>query len=444
MGKRLIFNRLALSFVVAFLSSCAPTYSIALSLQELGLPVDNSPARTLPGVPHKFVYAGQETDKEKIVSNLKQLQSAISDAKPGDVITLSPGLYQADHQIVLNANGNASNPITVRAADSRQSEIRFSELNGFVEGFTVFGKHWIIDGFVLSSACAPEQHDRCEHAIHIKSSAEGLIVRNNKIIDFNAAIKAGGNTSTNTYANNVHIEHNEIFNTATRMTANPVTPVDINGGDGWVLYKNSIYDFARGMGDQVSYGAFFKANSSNGVMDSNWLQCQKNVIAPGARVGLSLGGGGNFPIDSPFCTNSDCSHLHRNGRITNNVVTNCNDVGIYINASSNSLVQNNTLVSTTGIDIRYKTSTTRVVANILVGGEVREREGGRALVNEANALRQKADKRSVKKVLNAIKNRSTRESQLKYDICGFNRTTPFIGAAGGTVKQREACMAEFQ
>jgi len=442
MGKTMILNGLALSCALAILSSCGPTYPVVVSLQDLGLPADNSPARKIPGVPHEFVYAGHKAGNEKHVSDVKQLQSAISNAKPGDVITLQSGLYLADQQIVLNANGTASNPITIRAADSRQTEIRFSELNGYVEGFIVFGKHWIIDGFVLSAACVPKKHDQCEHAIHIKSGAEGLIVRNNEIINFNAAIKGGG--SNNTYANNVRIEHNEIFNTEVRMTTNPVTPIDVNGGDGWVLYKNSIYDFAKGIGNQVSYGAFFKANSSNGVMDSNWLQCQKNVVAPGARVGLSLGGGGNFPIDSPVCTNSDCSHLHRNGQITNNVITNCTDVGIYVNASSDSLVKNNTLLSTTGIDIRYETSTARIVSNILVGGDVTERDGGRVLSNNANVLRQNVDKRSMKKLLNAKENRSTNEPQLKYDICGFNRTTPIAGAAGGTAKQREACMTQFQ
>jgi len=392
----------------------------------------------LPGVPQVYTYEGNDV----LVSSASELRSAISNAKPGDVISVSKGLYLMNHKISINAQGSASNPIVLRAANTRETQINFSQETGFVEGFTVFAQHWVIDGFVLSSDCTPAQHSRCEHGIHVKSGANGLIVRNNKIIDFNAAIKGSG--SNNAYADDVRIEHNEIFNSSVRSTSNPVTPIDINGGDSWKITKNSIYDFVKGQGNQVSYGAFLKGNSSNGVMDSNRVQCQRNVIADGARIGLSFGGGGNSPINSPICTNSDCSRLHRNGRMMNNVITNCSDVGIYINASSDTLIDHNTLFSTAGIDVRFDTSTARIVANSIVNGDISERQGGQVTQDEGNDFRNTTEITSFPELLNTISPHSVIDPPLSYDICGDQRTSKLIGAIGGTADERRQCIAGLQ
>jgi len=423
-------------FWIATLPEAESTNPVLL-LPSTGSPPDDPKIPELPGQPQVYTYPGTQI----LVNNVSELQGAIADATAGDVITLSRGIYLAANRITLAADGTASRPITLRAANVRETEINFSQDSGIVEGFVVRGKHWVIDGLVLSSDCDAAQHSRCEHAIHVKSNAEGLKIRNNRLVDFNAAIKGGG--SDNIYANNVHIEHNEIFNTTTRMTSNPVTPIDINGGDSWLISKNWIYDFVKGAGNQVSYGAFLKANSSNGVMDSNLVQCQKEIAAPGARIGLSFGGGGNSPIDSPICKDSDCSQLHRNGRMTNNVITNCSDVGIYINASSDTLLDHNTLFSTAGIDIRFSTSTARVVTNILVGGDISERQGGQVTQNEANALKSAAEVPSFADLENAIVPHSLTDPQLSYDICGYPRSTPLIGAIGGSSQQQSTCLSDL-
>lgn len=397
-----------------------------------------STTNELPGVPYAYAYNGNEI----FVNNSTELQSAISNAQPGDEIILSTGLFPVGHRVSLSANGTANQPIVIRAASTRNSEVRFSQSNGIVEGFVVQGKNWIVDGLVLSSDCNSGQHSRCEHAVHVKSGAEGFAIRNSQLVDFNAAIKGGG--ANNVFANNVRIEHNEIYNTSARQTANPVTPIDINGGDSWVIAKNHIYDFAKGFGNQISYAAFLKANSSNGLMDSNLVQCQRNVVAPGSRVGLSFGGGGNSPINSPICKNSDCSHLHRRGRITNNVIANCTDVGIYINASSDTLLDHNTLFSTTGIDVRFETSTARVVANTLVGGDISERNGGKVLQNEANSFASVASVSTLLDLTDVITPHSTVSQQVDVDICGYQRQTPFVGAIGGTTEERETCLASLR
>ena len=390
-----------------------------------------------PGSPFEYSVSGNEI----IVRDETELLDAINNARAGDVITVVNGFFTLGNRVRLDADGSLKNPITLRAADTRKTEITFSQNKGEVEGFVVRGSHWIIDGLVLNSDCTIDQHSNCEHAFHIKGGAEGLWIRNNQIIDFNTAIKGSG--SDNNYADNVRIEHNEIFNTSVRMTSIPVTPVDINGGDSWLVYKNLIYDFAKGTGNKISYGAFLKANSSNGLFDSNWVHCEKDVFESGSRIGLSFGGGGNKPIDSPICTDADCSHLHRNGRMTNNFITNCSDVGIYINASSDTTLDHNTLYETNGVDVRFGTSTTNIVANLLVGGALRERDDGQILQNSDNTIQNAGSISSLPALLGIIEPHSLTGPFQDYDICGYQRQTSYIGAIGGSSVEQEACLTVF-
>ena len=434
--------------LLVVLSSCEANNASNTTSESTSFPItaDNSNNSTsstatvvpiAPGTPLAFPVSGNEIS----VGDETELVNAIINAKAGDVITLVNGLYTLGNTMRLDAQGTVASPIIIRAENTRQAKISFSRSEGVVEGFVVSGEHWIIDGLVLNSDCTSDQHRNCEHALHVKGGADGLWVRNNQIVDFNAAIKGSG--SDNNYADNVRIEHNEIFNTSVRMTSNPVTPIDINGGDGWVIYKNRISDFSKGMGNKVSYGAFLKANSSNGLFDSNWVQCEKHVFDSGSRVGLSFGGGGNEPIDSPICTDSDCSRLHRKGRMTNNLITNCSDVGIYVNKSADILLDHNTLYQTAGIDVRYETSTASIVANLMVGGEIRERNSGRVSQNNANTINNADSISALRQLLGIISPHSLTEPNPNFDICGYQREEPFVGAIGGTVEVQEACLAFF-
>ena len=62
----------------------------------------------------------------------------------------------------------------------------------------------------------------------------------------------------------------------------------------------------------------------------------------------------------------------------NNVIAHCPvDVGIYLNESAATLIEHNTLIATTGIDVRFAASTA-TIRNNLVSGAIRERDGGSA------------------------------------------------------------------
>jgi hypothetical protein len=51
------------------------------------------------------------------------------------------------------------------------------------------------------------------------------------------------------------------------------------------------------------------------------------------------------------------------------------DVGIYLNRSANTLIHNNLIYNTTGIDVRFPTSSATIYNNI-IDGRIKDRDGG--------------------------------------------------------------------
>ena len=183
------------------------------------------------------------------------------------------------------------------------------------------------------------------------------------------------------WPNDVLIEETEFFNADPRMTGNPVTPIDIVGGRRWIVRRNFIHDFQKLGADQVSYAAFLKGNSRDGLFEGNIVACHwTGSDTGGFRVGLSFGGGGSSP--NSICEDSDCSIEHQNGRMVNNLIVNCSDVGIYLNEAMNCQVHHNTIYTLDdafGIDVRFVASTVELKNNLL-NGPIRERDQGTAIL----------------------------------------------------------------
>ena len=204
--------------------------------------------------------------------------------------------------------------------------------------------------------------------------------------DYNAMIKANGEGVTlpggskkRLYPSNVLIEDNLFYNTARRKTANPVTYVDVVGGSGWVIRHNFFADFAKDeTTDLPSYGAFLKGTSRNGIIERNLVLCEWRHKG-GARVGLSLGGGGTDPT---LCQIEGCPYEHLSGIVRNNIIANCSDdVGIYLNKAQDSRIYNNTLYNTFGILSQF-VPTSSHIANNIVTGNITDRRGAFHAAND--------------------------------------------------------------
>ncbi|MBW8898574.1 MAG: right-handed parallel beta-helix repeat-containing protein, partial [Massilia sp.] len=309
------------------------------------------------------------------VTTPDDLRAALRTASPGDVITLAPGTYRFQGKgIDVPRAGRADAPIVVRAARPGTVHIELETL----EGFVVSAPYWRFENLDIRGVCPAD--DNCEHAFHVVGAGHHFASVNNTIRDFNAHIKING--VGNRYPDDGLIEHTTLTATHVRKTANPVTPIDLVTASGWILRANLISDFVKGDGNQVSYGAFAKGGGRNNVFERNVVWCEQALRGlPGQRVGLSLGGGGT---GREFCRDSRCITEQEGSVLRANLVVGCSDAGIYLNGAAASKVVDNTLVDTTGIDVRYPTSSAVVDGN-LVDGPVRARDGAIVHLGENRA-----------------------------------------------------------
>ena len=299
------------------------------------------------------------------VADPAQLIAAINAAQPGHVITLAPGTYDVAQNLNCDVGGTPNAPIKVRAAVLGSAVIRFDA----VEGFKVSAPHWLFENLEIHGVCAV--HSDCEHAFHLFGDAEFTRIRDCRLRDFNAQIKS--NVTNGDFPDDVVIERCEFWDTTARNTSNPVTKIDIVGGRRWKVRANFIHDHEKGQGDNVSYAAFLKGNSREGLFERNLVICERDHTG-GVRLGLSFGGGGSGP--DPICEDGSCTPEHQNGTMRSNLIAHCPaDVGIYLNEAANTVLDQNTLIETTGIDVRFAASTA-TVRNSLVSGQIRNRDGG--------------------------------------------------------------------
>jgi hypothetical protein len=191
-------------------------------------------------------------------------------------------------------------------------------------------------------------------------------------MDFNAHFKVNG--AGGAFPDDGLIEGNTIANASVRATASPVTPVDIVAASGWTIRANLIADFIKGGGDRISYGAFAKGAGARTTFERNVVICEQQLRGdPGARVGLSFGGGGT---GKRFCRDGRCITEQEEGVIRDNLVASCSDAGIYANSAARTWISHNTLLDTAGIDLRFPETSAQVEGN-LVDGPIRSRNGAR-------------------------------------------------------------------
>ncbi|KQP20523.1 hypothetical protein [Pseudorhodoferax sp. Leaf267] len=305
------------------------------------------------------------------VSTFEELQKAMQAARPGDVVELQPGRYAMRGRLSTANAGRADNPITVRAAMPGTAEI----LSTTVEGFFVNQPYWIFENLTIRGVC--DNDGNCEHAFHVVGAAKGTVIRNNRISDFNAHLKVNGDGGR--FPDDGLLQFNTLDNSRPRRTGQPVTPFDLVAASRWVVADNLVANFVKAGSNGISYGVFMKGGGSQGRIERNLVICSLTDISArgdrpgtGARVGISLGGG---TTGGPYCRTPQCMTEHYQGIVANNVVAHCNDAGIDVNRSEQSVVAHNTLINTGWIDVRNSPASAVVYGNWLEG-RVRTRGGG--------------------------------------------------------------------
>jgi hypothetical protein len=301
-----------------------------------------------------------------LVASPDELRAALARAEPGSVITLLPGTYRfSGRTLEAGRPGREGAPITVRAAQSGSVRLEFD----LVEGFRVSAPYWRFENLAIRGVCRAD--DDCEHAFHVVGEASHFVAVNNTISDFNAHFKINGERGR--FPDDGLIASNTLDNGHARATAKPVTPIDLVTASRWTIRANLISDFIKGDGDRISYGAFAKGAGSANLFERNVVWCERRLQGlAGQRIGLSLGGGGT---GKALCRDGKCITEQDGGILRANLIAGCSDVGIYLNSAAASKVEDNTLVDTAGIDVRFPASSAQVDGN-LVDGAIRSRNGG--------------------------------------------------------------------
>jgi hypothetical protein len=302
----------------------------------------------------------------RLVNSAEALQQAMSEARAGDVLELAPGEYSLPRSLGTPQAGTANRPITVRAARPGTAFLHVRSRQGVI----VTQPHWIFENLNWVGRC--DADDDCEHAIHVMGRGHSVRISNNEMRDFSAALKVNGEGGH--WPDGGVLQYSTLVNTRPRQTSRPVALVDIVGASHWQVLDNVVRGFGRDRpGD--AYGVFMKGGGEGGRIERNLVIC--NDVAQrhaGSRIGLSLGDGGTAP---EYCRGG-CNFEHRGGRIINNVIAHCNDVGVDVSRSTGALVLHNTLVNTQGMLTRNAPSDARFERN-LGDGRIYSRRGTEAV-----------------------------------------------------------------
>jgi hypothetical protein len=308
------------------------------------------------------VTAGWPARAETVlVANADELAGAIAHAQPGQRIALAPGDYTLG-RTTITRNGTPDQPIVLAAAIRGTAHIH----SHVIEMFKLYASDWVFEGLDIIGDAGTD------HAFHIVADADRTVIRNNRLRNFNAAIKA--NPEHGKLPDRVLIENNVFYNDSVRETRAPVTPMDIVGGDHWVIRQNFIADFGS---NKITYGAFLKGGSTNGIIERNLVVCEWKTKG-GIRVGLSFGGGGTMPGAIYRTAEGEEEH---GGIIRNNVIANCpNAEAIYLNKAGGSKIYNNTIYNAYGIQARFPATPTEIRNNV-ISGAITARTGAQLIAD---------------------------------------------------------------
>lgn len=332
--------------------------------RQVERPVDLAEVPVLGLGPRARVGPAPVGVQDIYVRTVEELRTAVAKAQAGQTIVLDAGTYALRQRLQTGQPGTATAPIVIQPAERGTVTLQVFD----TMGLRVTQPHWVIEGLNFEGRCSA--HDYCEHALHIVGRASHTIVRDNRMVDFNAQLKVNGEGGH--FPDHGLVEFNLLTNSTPRRTLRPVVPFDLVGGSDWRVQDNVISNFVKAGGNGVSFAAFMKGGGRGGVFERNLVVCTpRDISQPGTRVGLSFGGGGTGPA---YCRDQRCDTEFTGGLAQDNVIAHCNDSGLDVNTAVQTTLRHNTLINTAGIQLRGEPSSAEVTHNLL-DGAVRARAG---------------------------------------------------------------------
>ncbi len=273
-----------------------------------------------------------DTKQENNISatDITELNAAISEAKPGDVIVLKNGIYK-DVEIKFIGEGTEKKPITLKAETAGEV---------FIEGVSnlaLSGNYLKVDGLFFRNGHAPT-----ENVIAFRTSesevANHSSVSNCVILDFNNLERDQDNLWVQFYGKHNTLDHCYI---AGKTNGGPTVRVDLKG-------NQSI---------------------------NNYHQITNNHFGPRPRKGGARGEtiqlGSSFTSMSPSYTT-----------IANNLFEECNgEVEIISSKTNFNLIKNNVFYKSEGSVVTRHGNYVTVDGNYFIGDGVNDQYGGIRIIN---------------------------------------------------------------
>ena len=212
--------------------------------------------------------------KQVFVNSIEEITEAIVNSQAGTTINILPGTYSfSGSYLEFKGKGKKEQPIILRADTLGRVIFKMN----LYEGFLITSPYIIIENIVFQGVRASSHP--IEHALHISGDADHIKINHNVFINFNAHIKSNGRVSNNgrkQFPDHVTIQNNNFYNEWKRDTLSPVSPIDVVGGDNWIIKNNFIADFGKNgkNGEGTTYGLFLKGGSAKGVIENNVIACE--------------------------------------------------------------------------------------------------------------------------------------------------------------------------
>ncbi len=91
-----------------------------------------------------FVFSQVQKNKAVLVRTITEYNAAVAQAKPGDAIVLSKGIWN-DAELLFEANGTATNPITLKV------EAKGETILSGASNLRIAGEYLIVEGLVFKN-----------------------------------------------------------------------------------------------------------------------------------------------------------------------------------------------------------------------------------------------------------------------------------------------------
>ena len=257
------------------------------------------------------------------------LRTAIQNARPGDVISVS-GSYDLSRQLWIEAKGTEANPIYIVAANGRGSA-RFTMSGTTDEGINIGNnaRYLVVDGLLFIHAG--------NNVLHVQGNASYITLRNLTLSD------AGldGDVVKINQANHIILEGSDLARPGRRVdtTENEWQEVvDVVDADYVTIRRNWIHDFGN-------LGGYVKGGSEHAQIVDNVIDMQR------AGAGDPAWGIGGW-TDTDISHNAVYEALETN--FQHNVIAHASYGALGVYDARNSSVTNNLFLNNDGVILQMR------------------------------------------------------------------------------------------